>query len=274
VVERLRTHYAALDARYGQTGTHALLTQVQVPVPVALLTQLPVPVRGRIIDVLVLASDPNQRIAIEVKVSRADYRSETDAKRAASWQIAHRCLYAAPAGLIDPASLPDGWGLYEVHETADAVLVEQGREHQPVIGADLFTDLALLRCAAAEDAIRLGDTTPAEVARLRLDIDRHAAAVQGAQGAREKYRKQAIAARSELLALEGMQECADCTKPVTWLRTTMEWTHPDSRDHKDCASARAERDRQRRESATGSKYDWGFPGDVEPKAIREALEAS
>jgi hypothetical protein len=261
VVERLRAHYTRLDAKYGQTGTHALLTQV--------------PAAGRIIDVLVMTSDPVERYAIEVKVTRADYRAETDAKRLASWQLAHRCLYAAPVGLIDPATLPRGWGLYEVTEDGAARLYRHGEWHEPVIGNDAVTEMALRRCAAAEDAIRLGETEPAEVARLRWEVDRYAGLVQSAQDSRATYRRQAVAACSELLAVQGMQECGDCEQPVTWLRAQMEWTHPDPQAHKDCAKTRRERDRRRRERETGSQYLWGKEGSVEPKALRDAIgEAS
>jgi hypothetical protein len=264
VIERLRAHYAALDARYGQTGTHSLLTQV--------------PVSGRIIDVLVLADDPIERTgiertAIEVKVNRADYRSETDAKRAASWQIAHRCLYAAPAGLIDPASLPDGWGLYEVHETADAVLVEYGREHPPTVGMDPVTDMALLRCAAAEDAIRLGEeATPAEVARMRYELDQLHGIASRAKDTARREMKRAKAARSELLAVAGDQECAACEQKVTWRRggaNDSTWSHVDQAHDAKCTEIRREADRLRRERETGASYSWGFATPIEPKAIRD-----
>lgn len=260
VIDRIRAHYETFDAKYGQTSTHALLTQV--------------PAAGRIIDLLVLADDPIERLAIEVKVSRSDYRNETDAKRAASWQIAHRCLYAAPAGLIDPDTLPSGWGLVEVHPGPTLRFLGMGEYHRPTIGDDPFTHAALKRCAAAEDAIRRGDTPAHEMARMRWEVDRYAAAVERAQGSRDKYRKQAVAAASELLAVEGMQECADCDKPVTWLRAQMEWTHIDPVDHKRCSKRRSEADRLARIEATGSHYDWGFAAPVEPKAIRAIMEAS
>lgn len=259
VVERLRAYYATFDEGYGQTGTHALLTQV--------------PVSGRIIDVLVLASDPPNRVAIEVKVSRADYRSETDAKRAASWQIAHRCLYAAPAGLIDPATLPDGWGLFEVHETADAVLVEQGREHPPTVGMDPVTHMALRRCAAAEDAIRLGDTTPAEVARLRYESDSLHGMVQRAKSTARRQTALAKQARSQLLAmLGGEHHCADCEEQVTW-QESQQWTHTNPGHDRPCHAIRAAADKRRKEAETGAWYGWGFAPPIEPQAIRAQREA-
>lgn len=257
VIDRLRVHYATLDTR---AATHNLLTQVGVG--------------GRIIDALILTNDPVELIAVEVKVSRSDFRNDTDAKRAPAWQVAHRCLYAAPVGLINPEWLPTGWGLIEVAEPGDTVLAVAGDRHEPTIGADPFTWSMLRRAAGAEDAIRTGDLPAAEVARLRQDVDRHAAAVQRAHAARVEYRQQAVAAQSELLGVRGMQECADCGKPVTWLRRQRVWTHVDAAHQWDCLRDRTEADRSRREQATGTAYGWGFPGDVEPKAIRAALSAS
>jgi hypothetical protein len=257
VVERLRAYYAALDAQYGQTSTHALLTQV--------------PAAGRVIDVLVLAEDPVEHVAIEVKVSRPDYRSETDAKRAASWQLAHRCLYAAQAGLIDPATLPRGWGLIEVHEDADAVLVEYGERHEPTIGTDPFTNTVLRRCAAAEDAILTGDLPAAEVARLRHENDSMHGMLSTARAAVRREAARAKAARTELLKLEGGQECADCGEAITWKHggpADSTWTHVNTAHDKGCQDARKEADRLRREAATGASYRWGFAPPIEPKVIR------
>lgn len=54
------------------------------------------------------------RTAIEVKISRADYLRETDAKRRPWRKITHRFIYATPAGLLKPEEIPDGCGLWEV----------------------------------------------------------------------------------------------------------------------------------------------------------------
>jgi hypothetical protein len=263
VIERLRAHYAALDAQYGQTSTHALLTQV--------------PAAGRVIDVLVLADDPVERVAIEVKVSRPDYRSETDAKRAASWQLAHRCLYAAQAGLIDPATLPRGWGLIEVHEAGAAAMVEYGEPHQPTIGAEPFTDAVLRRCAAAEYAILFGDTPAAEVARLRLENDRMHGMLSTSRDAVRREQRRVKDARSELLAHAGGEPiCADCSERITWQTTgakESQWTHVDVAHEKPCATVRSEADRRRKEAATGAKYQWGFAPPIEPKVFRDQREA-
>jgi hypothetical protein len=262
VVERLRAYYAEIDAQYGQKSTTALLTQV--------------PAAGRVIDLLALTGahvDRIDRTAIEIKVSRQDYRSEFDAKRAASWRLAHLCLYAAPAGLIDPASLPYGWGLIEVHETAGAELLEYGVRHEPTIGSDPFTDAMLWRCAAAEDAIRYGDTPASEVARLRHENDRMHGLLTTARNAVRRERGRVTQARSELLAHAGGEPiCADCRERITWQTTGAkegQWSHVDAAHGKPCATARAEADRRRKEAETGAKYQWGFPPPIEPSVFRD-----
>lgn len=56
------------------------------------------------------------RTAIEVKVTKADFRRETEAKRRAWIKICHRFVYACPAGLIQPDEVPDGIGLWWVDD--------------------------------------------------------------------------------------------------------------------------------------------------------------
>lgn len=77
------------------------------------------PVRRRI-DVLLVshknsksAKIPRERIALEIKVSRADFLSETDEKRGPWRRFADKFAYVAPAGMIKPEELPAGCGLIE-----------------------------------------------------------------------------------------------------------------------------------------------------------------
>lgn len=62
------------------------------------------------------------RTAIEVKVSRADFLRETDAKRRPWRKITHRFVYATPAGLLKPEEIPDGCGLWEVDGSAVRIM--------------------------------------------------------------------------------------------------------------------------------------------------------
>lgn len=58
-----------------------------------------------------------ERIALEIKVSRSDFLSETDEKRAPWRRFADKFAYVAPEGLIKPSELPEGCGLMELRAT-------------------------------------------------------------------------------------------------------------------------------------------------------------
>jgi hypothetical protein len=60
----------------------------------------------------------HERIALEVKVTRADFRRDTDEKRAAWFAVADRFAYVAPVGMIKPEELPQGTGLMEYNPDA------------------------------------------------------------------------------------------------------------------------------------------------------------
>jgi hypothetical protein len=233
-------------------------------------------VEERTIDAFVvrcLASEHGfERLAIEVKVSAADYRSETDAKRAPAEASAHRCAYAAPAGLIDPATLPTGWGLIEVSETAPrTVWRRRAVRRVPTCDLDYLASAGFRRASRAEESIRAGDVPAAEVARLRDENDKLTGMLRRAKAAVLREEQRAKLARSELLGLDGAQECADCGGAVTWKRggpTDSTWTHVDRGQEGRCYEARAEADRLRREARTGAAYSWGFASSVEPKVFR------
>lgn len=67
----------------------------------------------RRIDALMLDGG-GTRTAIEVKISRADFLRDTEAKRRPWRKITNRFVYATPAGLLKPEEIPDGCGLWEV----------------------------------------------------------------------------------------------------------------------------------------------------------------
>jgi hypothetical protein len=60
----------------------------------------------------------HERIALEVKVTKADFRRDTDEKRAAWFAVADRFAYVAPVGMIQPEELPKGCGLMEYNPDA------------------------------------------------------------------------------------------------------------------------------------------------------------
>ena len=51
--------------------------------------------------------------AIEIKMTRADFRRDTEEKRRAWKAHCRRFIYATPAGLLRPSEVPEGCGLWE-----------------------------------------------------------------------------------------------------------------------------------------------------------------
>lgn len=56
--------------------------------------------------------------AIEIKVSRADFKRDTEEKRRMWRSITQRFIYAVPRGLVDPSEVPSYAGLWEFDPTA------------------------------------------------------------------------------------------------------------------------------------------------------------
>lgn len=65
----------------------------------------------RRIDALIFAS--TGVTAVEIKVTRADFKRETEEKRRAWRAVTNRFVYAAPVGLLRPDEIPAGCGLWE-----------------------------------------------------------------------------------------------------------------------------------------------------------------
>ena len=210
---------------------------------------------GRVIDgVLALQG---RRIAIEAKVSRSDFRRETDAKRAPSWGACHECAYLAPAGVIRPADLPDGWGLWEV-DVDGLTITRPGVQHTPTPEDSSLLATALLCRLVAESAQRPPDA--GEVERLTASL-----ASQRSIVAREKARAQDAA--EQVLAMAGDDTtCRDCGEPVTYRRTG-NWVHRDRGHERRCAVERAEAERLRRVAATGAEYVSVVPPRVLPTQL-------
>ena len=64
------------------------------------------------------SSPRHERIALEVKVTRADFKRDTPEKRAAWFGVSDRFAYVAPVGMIQPEELPEGCGLMEFNPEA------------------------------------------------------------------------------------------------------------------------------------------------------------
>lgn len=65
----------------------------------------------RRIDALILTG--SMTTAVEIKVTRSDFRRENDAKRRAWRAVTNRFIYAAPVGVIPIDEVPKGCGLWE-----------------------------------------------------------------------------------------------------------------------------------------------------------------
>lgn len=65
----------------------------------------------RRIDALIF--ETKTRTAVEIKISRADFFRDTEAKRGAWLRHTHRFAYLVPKGLVKTEEVPDGCGLWE-----------------------------------------------------------------------------------------------------------------------------------------------------------------
>lgn len=114
----------------------------------------------RRIDVLLIKTSafakpiPFERIAVEIKVSRADFRRETAEKRRAWHALAHRFAYAVPKGLISKHEVPPGCGLIEVEHGWPTWTVRAPRRPEgPNAFDDRFVAYLAGRASRAEDRL-------------------------------------------------------------------------------------------------------------------------
>lgn len=69
----------------------------------------------RRIDALII---DRERTAVEIKVSRSDFKADTEEKRAPWVHYTHKFVYAVPTGLVTPDEVPDYCGLWYVDPDA------------------------------------------------------------------------------------------------------------------------------------------------------------
>lgn len=199
----------------------------------------------RKIDVLLVRNwaggkQGHERVAIEVKVTRADYRQDTDLKRGPAEAAAHRCAYAAPAGLIDPTTLPDGWGLIEVTDDGKTKWTVKAERREPTADLNYLVSAGFRRASRAEEKIRRGDGDAAEIAALRAENQRLKGITERAVEARDREMGRAKAARTELMQRFGVKPvCAACGAPVAWTRGRYDskWEHTDVMQERACQAA-------------------------------------
>lgn len=78
----------------------------------------------RRIDALIF--ETKHRTAVEIKISRADFFRDTEAKRSAWVKHTHRFAYLVPKGLVKPEEVPEGCGLWE-YENGVIVITKRAK---------------------------------------------------------------------------------------------------------------------------------------------------
>lgn len=273
VIDALRETY--LPARSTMVQEEwSFLTQVLLRAPdprfAHLTKQTHWTTNERKIDVLLVRNwaggKGHERIAIEVKVTRADYRQETDLKRGPAEASAHRCAYAAPAGLIDPATLPDGWGLIEVSDDDATTWVKRAVRREPTANLDYLTAVGFRRASRAEEKIRRGESDAAEIAALRAENQRLKGVAERAVEARDREMARAKAARTDLMQRFGRKPvCVACGEPVAWTRGRYDsqWEHKERTAEDACFQDRRAAFEQARAAGEYPDYPSRNPEPIE-----------
>lgn len=209
----------------------------------------------RYIDVLLIgppSSKPaHERIAIEVKISRADFRRDTAEKREWWQALGHRFAYATPKGLITATELPPGCGLIEVErverDTARPLVGwtvrAPRRTDEPEPFSAYLSHYFAGRAARAEAHLkglswesRRQESDP-EVLRDLLHEERKART--SAERRLADYRSKRASA-TDLLSALSPQVCAHCAEPIkpkAGRVSTYAWAHASKDVERACRAA-------------------------------------
>jgi len=171
----------------------------------------------------------HERHAIEVKVSRSDLLAELRQphKRDPFHQVAHRFMFATPAGLVRDGELPDDCGLLEVSDRGCTVTVRGPRRDEPDPMPDTAFVEAFRRASRSEARIRTADTGAAYVARMEEHVAHADAATLRAQQARDVANRR-VAELLRAVADDFTVACTECRTRLTARRGrhgSIEWTH-------------------------------------------------
>lgn len=165
--------------------------------------------RDRRCDLLIVT--PTERIAVEIKVTRADFLADVrdPAKQAAWIRLTHRQAYAVPAGLVQPGEVPDGFGLLTVTPGGEGIapVVQWVKRaprrpgHTPQPLPDAMIRVLLLRLSQAEAQAKghawltrrtvdaTADDLRAQVVRLQRDLTIEQNATARARDAVGRWRR-------------------------------------------------------------------------------------
>lgn len=115
-------HYYGEDSDYYNEITQQLEgKEIADSIP---LGWTPLPTQRRIDGLLFAGS---KLIAVEVKVSVADFKRETNAKREPWERVTHQFVYATPKDLLKPSDLPAHCGLWEVGSNGSITITKRAK---------------------------------------------------------------------------------------------------------------------------------------------------
>lgn len=243
---------------------------------------------------------PLETMAIEVKVTRADFQSDVrnPAKQAPWRSAASRHAYAVPAGLVAAAECPPGSGLLWVTPptfkggVADVQWVVRPPSipgHKPALPFRVLQ--TLMWRVARHEAVTRGWTEPTPGERTSEDLRAELVAARTARDKAEKAltkAQQTAESWRKAYALSGQHvACAHCGKPVKPLRPKdggfSSWRHLDAADLEPCALSQLREAEEKARDAYNDASDverdrelrrvhrYGFDADVEADPWRAFL---
>lgn len=89
-----------------------------------------------------------ERTAIEIKVTRADYRRDTWQKREPWVRVCHRFVYAVPKGLLDGEKPAYGCGVWEIEDSGRLTVLRKAKvsRHPEPLPQRVVQNLAYRAC--------------------------------------------------------------------------------------------------------------------------------
>lgn len=161
----------------------------------------------------------HERHAIEIKISRGDFRRELAAEKWQPWaSVVHRLFFAAPAGLLGVDEIPDGCGLLVVGESGVRAVVPAPRRSPEPLPETVWVELARRASRLAERLRRaeLGGDPTATAAQQQIDVQRLDSRVLSLHHSIRAYRER-IATLLAVVRADGVA-CEDCRATVTFTR--------------------------------------------------------